>query len=75
MIEAARIERLLQTFLAVQSIPDEKFHDLLSLTVRDIKNSLLAQNCGNCTIYIMNSELSQSVIKHTHIGSKGGLHM
>lgn len=56
-IEAARIERLLQAFLTIQSVPDERFHELIGLSLRELKHSLLAANCANCTIYVFNPDL------------------
>jgi hypothetical protein len=53
-IEAARIERLLQAFLAIQSVPDERFHELIALALRELKHSLLVATCANCTVYVFN---------------------
>jgi len=58
-IEAARIERLLQAFLTVQSVPDERFSELLSLSIREMKHSLLVANCANCTVFLFNHELQR----------------
>ena len=70
-IEAARIERLLQAFLTVQSVPDERFSELLSLSIRELKHSLLVANCANCTVFLFNPELQRQFAKIDKKGTSG----
>ena len=56
-IEAARIEKLLQAFLNLQNLADDKFLELLSMSLKEIKHSLLPAHCAQCTLYIVNPEI------------------
>ena len=62
-IEAARIDRLLQAFLNLQSVHDERFHELVGVSLRELKHSLLVANCANCTIFVFNPDLIRTLAR------------
>lgn len=47
----------MQAFLNLQNLADDKFLELLSMSLREIKHSLLPAHCAQCTLYIVNPEI------------------
>jgi hypothetical protein len=56
-------------------VPDERFLELLSLSLRELKHSLLVANCSNCTIFIFNPELQKNLSRFDRSQNVQGLAM
>lgn len=50
-------------------MPDEKFHEVIAISLRDIKHTLLAANCANCTLYVFNADLQKSLSKFDRVNN------
>jgi len=44
-------------------VPDERFHDLVAMSLKELKHSLLVANCSSCTLFLLNPELQKNFAK------------